>query len=172
MSATPISSVSRSVHEIVESHVGEKKAISAASFTHYSDSGFTREQIFSAVGPFLKRRFVTDDNTQALVTAFIPTMVRSSEMRRTGLMASTPISPPPALGDAQVAGLHVLTTYASTDIIGSLRNGLDAGGVRQPVRHRPGVPLLAHRGWYPSSRTSCRSSGPRFTSISRVPDCR
>lgn len=113
----------KKVHEIVESHVGEKKAISAASFTHYSDSGFTREQIFSAVGPFLKRRFVTDDNTQALVTAFIPTMVRSSEMRElvSGIDADLAAA---GIGDAQVAGLHVLTTYASTDIIGSLRNGL------------------------------------------------
>ena len=113
----------KTVQDIVEKHVGKNKAISAASFTHYADSGFTREQIFSAVGPFLKRRFVTDDNTQALVTAFIPTMIRSSEMRKTveGIDADLAAA---GIDDAQVAGLQVLTTFASTDIIGNLRNGL------------------------------------------------
>src|SRR5690606_24327759 len=47
------------VHRILEKHLGENKVISAAAFQHYSDSGFSREEIFNAVGPFLKRRFVT-----------------------------------------------------------------------------------------------------------------
>ncbi|MBU1174000.1 MAG: MMPL family transporter [Alphaproteobacteria bacterium] len=113
----------KKVHEIVESHVGKGKVISAASFTHYADSGFTREQIFSAVGPFLKRRFVTDDNKQAMVTAFIPTMMRSADLR--AMVDATDAELRAAgIGDAQVSGLNVLTSYASTDIIGNLRNGL------------------------------------------------
>ena len=38
------------VHDIVEKYLGDNKVISAAAFTHYQESGFTREQIFSAVG--------------------------------------------------------------------------------------------------------------------------
>jgi len=115
----------KTVHEIVEKHVGKGKVISAASFTHYADSGFSREQIFSAVGPFLKHRFVTEDNKQALITAFIPTMIRSADLRKLveATDADLRVS---GIKDAQVTGLNVLTAYASTDIIGSLRNGLTA----------------------------------------------
>lgn len=115
----------KTVHEIVEKHVGKGKVISAASFTHYADSGFSREQIFSAVGPFLKHRFVTEDNKQALITAFIPTMIRSADLR---ILVEATDAELRASGieDAQVTGLNVLTAYASTDIIGSLRNGLTA----------------------------------------------
>ena len=118
----------KKVHEIIENHVGKGKVISAASFSHYADSGFTREQIFSAVGPFLKHRFVTEDNKQALVTAFIPTMLRSADLKK--LVGAIDADLQTAgLGDAQVAGLSVLTSYASTDIISSLRNGLSAAVV-------------------------------------------
>ena len=115
----------KKVHEIVESHVGKGKVISAASFTHYADSGFTREQIFSAVGPFLKQRFVTNDNKQAMVTAFIPTMMRSAEMRELVEATDADLAAS-GIEDAQVSGLNVLTSFASTDIIASLRNGLSA----------------------------------------------
>ncbi len=115
----------KKVHEIVENRVGKGKVISAASFTHYADSGFSREQIFSAVGPFLKHRFVTDDNKQALVTAFIPTIMRSGDLRK--LVGEIDADLKAAgIADAQVAGLNVLTAFASTDIISSLRNGLSA----------------------------------------------
>ncbi len=115
----------KKVHEILEKHVGKGKVISAASFSHYSDSGFSREQIFSAVGPFLKNRFVTEDNKQALVTAFIPTMLRSADLRE--LVDATDADlKASGIDGVQVTGLNVLTAYASTDIIGSLRNGLTA----------------------------------------------
>lgn len=65
----------RTVHDIVEKHLGDNKAISAAAFRRSTDSGFSRQDVFEAVGPFLKRRFVTDDNTQALVTGFMPTII-------------------------------------------------------------------------------------------------
>lgn len=111
------------VHEILEEQTGPGKVISAASFTHYSDSGFTREQIFNAVGPFLKRRFVTDDNMQALVTGFLPTVVKSEELRK--IVNETDAALEAAgIEGAQVAGFNVLTAFASTEIIGSLRNGL------------------------------------------------
>jgi hypothetical protein len=118
----------KKVHEIVEKHAGQGKVISAASFTHYADSGFSREQIFSAVGPFLKHRFVTEDNKQALVTAFIPTMIRSGDLRQLVEAADAELKAS-GIKDAQVTGLNVLTAYASTDIIGNLRNGLSAAVV-------------------------------------------
>lgn len=111
------------VHDILEKSVGQGKVISAASFTHYSDSGFTREQIFNAVGPFLKRRFVTDDGKQALVTGFLPTILESNQLRE--IVNETDAALEAAgIGNAKVAGFNVLTSFASTDIIGSLRNGL------------------------------------------------
>lgn len=111
------------VHEILEENIGKNKVISAASFTHYSDSGFTREQIFNAVGPFLKRRFVTDDGNYALVTGFLPTLLKSEDLRE--IVHSTDAALEAAgIEGAQVSGFNVLTSFASTDIIGSLRNGL------------------------------------------------
>ena len=71
----------KTVHDILEKHLGENKAISAASFDHYLQSGFTREEIFEAVGPFMKRRFVSDDGKQALVTGFMPTIVDSDDLK-------------------------------------------------------------------------------------------
>src|SRR5690606_37546212 len=43
----------RTVHEVLESYLGENKVISAASMTNYTDAGFTREEVFEAVGPFM-----------------------------------------------------------------------------------------------------------------------
>ena len=111
------------VHKILEANVGAGKVISAASFSHYSESGFTREQIFNAVGPFLKRRFVTGDGKQALVTGFLPTILKSEQLRE--IVHTTDAALIEAgIEGAQVAGFNVLTSFASTDIIGSLRNGL------------------------------------------------
>ena len=111
------------VHTILENALGKGKVISAASFGHYSDSGFTREQIFNAVGPFLKRRFVTDDGQNALVTGFLPTIVESDELR--DFVENTDRELREAgLGDAQVSGFRVLTSFASMDMIRSMQQGL------------------------------------------------
>jgi len=113
----------QNVHRILENNIGEGKVISAASFTHYADSGFSRAQIFNAVGPFLKRRFVTDDGSQALVTGFLPTMLKSDRLREIVHNTDAELAAAGIAG-AEVAGFNVLTSFASTDIIGSLRNGL------------------------------------------------
>lgn len=113
----------QTVHRILEEKIGSGKVISAASFSHYSERGFSREQIFNAVGPFMRRRFVTDDGKQALVTGFLPTVVRSEAIRE--IVEATDLAMQEAgIEGAEVAGFNVLTSFASTDIIGSLRNGL------------------------------------------------
>jgi len=111
------------VHNILEDNIGQGKVISAASFSHYSDSGFTREQIFNAVGPFLKQRFITDDGDHALVTGFLPTIVESDALR--SFVNSTDRQLRQAgLPEAQVSGFRVLTSFASMDMIKSLQQGL------------------------------------------------
>ncbi len=111
------------VHRILEDNIGTGKVISAASFAHYSDAGFSRGEIFDAVGPFLKQRFVTDDGSSALVTGFLPTVLKSSRLREIVNQTDSDLDSA-GLDDAQVAGFNVLTAFASTDMIGSLRNGL------------------------------------------------
>ncbi len=111
------------VHEILESNIGEGKVISAASFGHYSDSGFTRAQIFNAVGPFLKRRFITDDGKNALVTGFLPTIIESDELRDFVNRTDQQLRDA-GLGDAQVSGFRVLTSFASMNMIRSMQQGL------------------------------------------------
>ncbi|HEY8594386.1 MAG TPA: MMPL family transporter [Devosiaceae bacterium] len=114
----------RQVHEIVENVIGKGKVISAASFAHYADEGFSRQDIFNAVGPYLKRRFVTDDGTQALVTGFLPTVMPSDQLEATVQRIDADLE---AAGiDSRVAGFRLLTTFASTDMIGSMRNSLMA----------------------------------------------
>lgn len=113
----------RKVHEIVEAAVGKGKVISGASMFNYSDAGFSREQIFDAVGPFLKRRFVTDDGTQALVTAFLPTIMDSVELKTIVDKLDVEIAAAGVDG-AEVAGYRLMTTFASTDIINSIRTSL------------------------------------------------
>jgi len=113
----------QNVHKILEENIGQGKVISAASFSHYSELGFSRERIFSAVGPFMKRRFLTDDGTQALITGFLPTMLPSDELRE--IVKKTDIALSEAgIEGAKVSGFNVLMAFASTDIISSLRNGL------------------------------------------------
>lgn len=113
------------VHKILEDDIGKGKVISAASFAHYQKAGFSREQIFDAVGPFLKRRFITDDGKQALVTGFLPTVMPSSELRHVVDKTNADLAKA-GLKDVQVAGFRVMTTFASTDIISSMRNSLMA----------------------------------------------
>lgn len=113
------------VHAILESTIGAGKVISAASFSHYSNSGFSRDQIFNAVGPFLMHRFITVDNKEALITGFVPTVLRSEQLREIVQKTDAALASA-GIADAQVAGFNVLTAFASTDIIGSLRTGLTA----------------------------------------------
>lgn len=111
------------VHEIAERNFGAGKVISAASFRHYSESGFSRQQIFDAVGPFLKRRFVTDDGMQAMVTAFSPTSENATETQ--AVVAATRADLDAAgLFEAEISGFRVLTAYASVDMIGILQQSL------------------------------------------------
>lgn len=111
------------VHAILEDELGEGKVISGASFTHYEDSGFTRAEIFNAVGPFLRARFVTDDGAQALVTGFLPTMVETSELQQLVATVDSRLAEEEIEG-AEVAGFRVLTSFASSDMIRSLQQGL------------------------------------------------
>ena len=107
------------VHDIVEKHLGANKVISAAAFTHYADSGFTREQIFNAVGG-LKRRFVSDDGMHALVTGFMPTIIDSEELVRLkeGIQADVAAA---GIEGAEVGGFRVMTTYATDNIVRGLQ---------------------------------------------------
>lgn len=107
------------VHQIVEKYLGQNKVISAAAFTHYADSGFTREQIFNAVGD-LKKRFVTDDGSRALVTGFMPTIISSEELVRLkeGIQADIKAA---GIEGAEVGGFRVMTTYATDNIVRGLQ---------------------------------------------------
>lgn len=113
----------KTVHEILEKHLGENKVISAAAFQHYTESGFTRDEVLNAVGPFLKKRFVTDDNTQALVTGFMQTIIPSDKLEtlvhdiRTDIAAA-------GIADAEVGGFRILTTFATDRIVRGLQADL------------------------------------------------
>lgn len=113
----------RTVHETMEKHLGQNKVISAASFKHYADSGFSRDEIFNAVGPFMKRRFVTDDNTQALVTGFMPTVIPSNELKKLVAGIKTDLAAA-GIADAEVGGFRVLTTFATDSIVRNLQLAL------------------------------------------------
>ncbi|NMA98709.1 MAG: MMPL family transporter, partial [Phyllobacteriaceae bacterium] len=110
----------RTVHQIVESHLGQNKVISAASMTNYTDSGFTREEVFDAVGPFMRKRFVTDDGSQALVTGFMPTIIESDVLKElvTDLQADMRAA---GIDDAEIGGFRILTTFATDDIVTGLQ---------------------------------------------------
>jgi len=110
------------VHDIVEKYLGDNKVISAAAFTHYQESGFTREQIFSAVGD-LRKRFVTDDGSAALVTGFMPTIIDSEELERLkeGIEADIRAA---GIEGADVGGFRVMTTYATDTIVSGLQMDL------------------------------------------------
>ena len=148
------------MHEILEKHLGQNKVISAASFTHYADSGFTRDEIFNAVGPFMKRRFVTDDNTQALVTGFMPTIIVSDELRELVDGVESDIKAAGIEG-AEVGGFRVLTTFATDNIVRGLQLDLTVSvlvnlfligfafrswRVALAVDHPQPVPDPGHRG--------------------------
>lgn len=118
----------RTVHEILERHLGQNKVISAASFKHYSESGFSRQDIFEAVGPFLKRRFVTDDGTQALVTGFMPTIIESDALK-SFIDATNADLVAAGIDDAEIGGFRIMTTFATDSIVRSLQVALTASVV-------------------------------------------
>ena len=107
------------VHAIVEKHLGANKVVSAASYKFYENSGFSRDQILNAVGD-LKRRFVTPDGMQALVTGFMPTIISSDEIERLVEAIGADIR---AVGieGAKVGGFRILTTYGTETIVRGLQ---------------------------------------------------
>ena len=111
------------VHKLLEKRLGENKVISAAAFPHYMESGFTREEIFDAVGPFLKRRFVTDDGTQALVTGFMPTIISSDDLKVLVDGVKSDLTEA-GLTEAEVGGFRILTTFATDTIVRNLQLAL------------------------------------------------
>jgi predicted RND superfamily exporter protein len=110
------------VHAIVEKHLGENKVVSAASYKFYESSGFSRDQILNAVGD-LKRRFVTPDGMQALVTGFMPTIISSDEIERLVEAIGADVR---AVGieGAKVGGFRILTTYGTETIVRGLQQDL------------------------------------------------
>ena len=111
------------VHNVMQDVFGSGKVISAASFTHYNDSGFTRSQIFDAVGPFMKRRFITDDASVAMATSFVPTGLSSKDVR--DLVENTDLALKDAgITDAKITGFRVLSAYESVNMIKRLQDGL------------------------------------------------
>jgi predicted RND superfamily exporter protein len=110
----------QTVHDILESHLGENKVISAAALSNYTESGFTRQEVFDAVGPFMRKRFVTDDGSQALITGFMPTIIDSEDLK---LLVENVESEIAAAGieGAEVGGFRILTTYATDQIVTGLQ---------------------------------------------------
>ncbi|MGV8830495.1 MAG: efflux RND transporter permease subunit [Devosia sp.] len=113
----------RTVHQILEGELGDNKVISVASMSNYTDSGFSRKEVLDAVGPFLRKRFVTDDGAQGLVTGFMPTIIESNALkdmvsRITDKLAAAGIE------GAEVGGFRMLTTFATDDIVRSLQASL------------------------------------------------
>ncbi|MCS6759369.1 MAG: hypothetical protein MO852_10575 [Candidatus Devosia euplotis] len=71
----------RTVHALLEGELGDNKVISVVSMPNYTDSGFSREEVLDAVGLFLRKRFVTDDGSQGLVTGFMPAIINSNVLK-------------------------------------------------------------------------------------------
>lgn len=110
----------RTVHEILERHLGENKVISAASMSNYTETGFTREEVFNAVGPFMKRRFITDDGSQALVTGFMPTIIESDALKQLVEDVNREMAEAGVAG-AEIGGFRILTTFATDQIVTGLQ---------------------------------------------------
>ena len=108
------------VHQILETHLGVNKVISAASLTDYTEGGFSREEVFDSVGPFMRKRFVTDDGSQALVTGFMPTII-DSDVLKTLVEDLNADMQEAGIHDAEIGGFRILTTFATDDIVSSLQ---------------------------------------------------
>ncbi|MCZ4273136.1 efflux RND transporter permease subunit [Maritalea porphyrae] len=111
------------VHNVMQDVFGKGKVISAASFTHYNDAGFNREQIFDAVGPFMKKRFITDDATTAMATSFVPTGLSSKDVRELVEQTAKQLEDA-GIRDAKITGFRVLSAYESVNMIKRLQDGL------------------------------------------------
>lgn len=110
----------KQVQDILERQLGENKAISVASFDNYLQNGFTREEILDAAGPFMKRRFLSDDGRYGLVTGFMATIVDSADLKT--MMASLKSDLATAgIIDAEVGGFRVMTTFATDAIVRGLQ---------------------------------------------------
>jgi uncharacterized protein len=110
----------QTVHRILESHVGENKVISVASMTDYTDAGFTRQEVFDSVGPFMRKRFVTDDGSQALVTGFMPTITDSNDLKQMVVDVQRELVTAGVTG-TEIGGFRVLTTYGTDQIVSGLQ---------------------------------------------------
>ena len=113
----------RIVHQIIEAELGQNKVISAASMTNYTEAGFTREEVLNAVGPFMRKRFVTDDGSQALVTGFMPTVIASDELKALVGRVEAELAAS-GLPEAELGGFNILTTFATDDIVRGLQADL------------------------------------------------
>ncbi|WP_375452084.1 RND family transporter [uncultured Devosia sp.] len=110
----------RTVHAILESELGTNKVISAASISNYTDTGFIREEVFDAVGPFLRRRFVTEDGAQALVTGFMPTIIDSDVLKKLVENVTAKLDQAGIKG-AEIGGFRIMTTFATDQIVRGLQ---------------------------------------------------
>ena len=110
----------KTVHDILERHLGDNKVISAASMTNYTETGFTREEVFDAVGPFMRRRFVTDDGSQGLVTGFMPTIIESDALKQLVDDVNREMEAAGVVG-AEIGGFRILTTFATDQIVTGLQ---------------------------------------------------
>jgi len=111
------------VHNVMQDVFGKGKVISAASFTHYNEAGFNRQQIFDAVGPFMKRRFITDDAKIAMATSFVPTGLSSQDVRELVEQTQSQLETA-GITDARISGFRVLSAYESVNMIKRLQDGL------------------------------------------------
>jgi predicted RND superfamily exporter protein len=110
----------RTVHEILERHLGENKVISAEALNSYTEAGFSREEVFESVGPVMRRRFVTDDFSRALVTGFMPTVIESDELKQLVIDVKAEMVEA-GIPDAEIGGFRILTTFATDDIVTGLQ---------------------------------------------------
>ncbi|HEY8577218.1 MAG TPA: efflux RND transporter permease subunit [Devosia sp.] len=110
----------RTVHRILEKHIGENKVISGASIVDYTESGFSREEVFDSVGPFMRKRFITDSGDQALITGFMPTIIESDYLKQLVDDVSGEIAAAGVEG-AEIGGLRVLITFATDQIVSGLQ---------------------------------------------------
>lgn len=109
------------VHRLLEGHIGENKVISAASIVAYTGTeGFSVEEVFDSVGPQMRKRFITDDGTQALVTGFMPTIIDSDYLKQ--LVDTIGVEMEDAgIQGAKIGGMRVLITYATDQIVTGLQ---------------------------------------------------
>lgn len=110
----------KAAHQILERHLGQNKVISAASVSNYTEAGFSREEVLESVGPFMRRRFVTDDGSQALVTGFMPTIVDSDALKQLVEDVDKELAAA-GVENAEIGGFRILTTFATDQIVRGLQ---------------------------------------------------